>query len=318
MALSLWWGLSRLSPVTAASVGAAFARTIGPLTSRRQCVLDNLRLAFPERDASARRALAREIWTNAGNVLGEYPHIERIAESGLEIEDGCGLADFASGRRQGIFVGAHLANWEIAALALARAHVPVLAIQAGVENPYIAPLLRRARLRLRCPTVARNASMRPLYRHLRAGGSLAILADGKVAGGALIPLFGHDARTSTAPGRLALHFGVDIVPVRVERLGPARLICRIAKPIQVPEDAGEEWILEIGLRLNRLFEQWIAAAPGQWLCTSRRWDESLYAQDGWGAKQQTKNGPYGRAGETGRRSSLQSAPRWRRLIRPIR
>ena len=71
-------------------------------------------------------------------MFGEYAHLDHIArvdrDSRLEIVDQCGLDVYRRRERQAIFVGAHLSNWEIMALALGREGVPQLALYAPLQN----------------------------------------------------------------------------------------------------------------------------------------------------------------------------------------
>ncbi len=85
-------------------------------------------------------------------MFGEYPHLDRIARSKdrLEVVDHCKLDVYRRRERQAIFFGAHLSNWEIMALALAREGVPLLALHAPLQNRHLGKLLDRAREQLGC------------------------------------------------------------------------------------------------------------------------------------------------------------------------
>ncbi len=64
---------------------------------------------------------------------------------------------------------------------------------------------------------------RDAFAHIARGGSLGLLIDQKMNDGIAAPFFGRPAMTAPRrPPQLALRFGLPLVPIRVERLEPAR------------------------------------------------------------------------------------------------
>jgi KDO2-lipid IV(A) lauroyltransferase len=254
---------------------------IGPRSANATMGKDNLRIAFPTLAASEIDELAYRTWRSIGLVFGEYPHLDRIAKihdnPRLQIVDRCGLDAYRRRERQAIFVGAHLSNWEIMALALAREGVPLLALQAPLQNPHLAKLMDRARAQLGCRMLARGESMRALIRQVREGGSLGLLLDLSSKDGEPVPFFGHPMRTSMTPARMALRYGCDIVPMRTERLGEARFRVTAYPPL-AHAPTGEEAADAVAItrKLNAMMEQWIGEQPDEWMCANRRWEKSLY------------------------------------------
>src|SRR3954447_15991851 len=75
----LVWAAVELLPTDAAStLGACLGRWVGPHLPHQPRVLRNLEVALPHLDRAARRALAREIWSEAGRILAEFPLFDRI------------------------------------------------------------------------------------------------------------------------------------------------------------------------------------------------------------------------------------------------
>jgi KDO2-lipid IV(A) lauroyltransferase len=279
----VWWTFASLSPERAARVGAAMMRWAGPRTRKQAWVNGNLAIAFPERSEAELRSLARATWSNIGSVGGEFPHLERIALDGggkrLELVDPCGLLPkYAARERSAVFFSGHLSNWEINALALVRAGVPLISLYAGLQNEHLDALMGKARAQLGCTMVSRDGSMRPVIKHLSEGGSLGVLADLRVkAGGMPIPFFGRDMTTSLVPARLALRHGCDLVPIRVERLRPSWFRVTVHEPLDVPAlGSDDEQAVTLATAMSARIEEWIRERPGEWLCTNRRWPKSLY------------------------------------------
>jgi KDO2-lipid IV(A) lauroyltransferase len=278
-----WWLFRALSPGQATRLAAWAVGKIGPRLEKAAMVQENLRIAFPDLDSAAIETRALRTWQNMGMVLGEYPHLEKIARPNgdrrIEIVDHCNLDLYRRRERQAIFVGAHVCNWEIMALALAREGVPLLALYAPLQNPRLGELMARARAQLGCQMLARGESMRALIKQIRGGGSIGLLLDLSVDGGIAVPFFGAPMSTSLTPARMAQRYGCDIVPVRTQRLGPARF--RFTAYPKLVIDActdADAQAFAITRSLNALMEQWIREQPEEWMCANRRWDKALHRE----------------------------------------
>jgi len=284
--LLIWWLLRLLPPGRAARVGGWIVGRLGPRVEKSVVMRENLRMAFPELDAASIDALAQRAWYHLGMVFGEYPHLAKIARAGpdarIEIVDHCGLEKYRTRQRQAVFVGAHLSNWEVMALALARDGVPLLALYAPLQNPRLDELMSRARRQLGCTMLARGESMRGLIKQVRAGGSIGLLLDLASDDGIAVPFFGRDMVTSLTTARMAERYGCDIVPVRTQRLGPARFRFTAYPALDFASSGDDEATRAFAAtrQLNALMEQWIREAPEEWLSANRRWDKRLYREYG--------------------------------------
>ena len=114
-------------------------------------------------------------------------------------------------------------------------------------------------------------------RELAEGRSVGLVVDTRDDDGAPVPFFGLDKLTTLAPARLALRFGCDLIPARIERLAPAHFRLTVHEPIRTdPALASDkEQAIQMMSEVNRLFEQWIRERPGQWLCIKRAWPKTL-------------------------------------------
>ena len=288
-----WWSFRALSPDRAAGLGRCAVGLLGPHSAKHALVKANLSIAFPTLDPPAIDELARRSWRNIGSVFGEYPHLGQITlagpESRLQIVDHCGLDAYRRRERQAIFVGAHVSNWEILPRALAREGVPLLALYAPLRNFYLRALMDRARSLEGCRMLARGeplgkhtgmslSQVGSLMQHVREGGSFAVLMDLSVKDGFPVPFFDQPMRSSLTPVRMAQRYGCDIVPVRTERLGPARFRVTAYAPLslEVSESTEEANAIATTRRLNALIEVWIREQPDEWMSANRRWDKTLY------------------------------------------
>lgn len=279
--LQLFWLVSeRLRPPVASTFGQRLFRSVGPHLAKSAHIRRNLGVAFPRLGEGERAALLREIWGNAGAILAEYPHLGAICHErfgDFEYVEHWNLDEYRAGRRHGVFVSAHVGNWELIAAAAGHQGFPVTVIYAPSRNPHIERLLRRRREALGCRLVSLDEGVRPLMRELAEGRSVGLVVDTRDDDGVPIPFFGFAKLTTLAPARLALRFGCALIPVRIERLGPARFRLTVHEPI-APDPAlvsVKEQAVQMMTEVNRLFEQWIRERPEQWLCMKRAWPKTL-------------------------------------------
>jgi KDO2-lipid IV(A) lauroyltransferase len=252
-----WWFCARLEPDTASAFGQRLFRRIGPSLGKAAQVQRNLRVAFPDLSEAERADLLREVWGNAGAVLAEYPHFKAICHDDFaghfEVLEKWDVAGNRAAGRHGIFVTAHVGNWELPGAAAGHHGFPITVIYAPSRNPFIDRMLRRRREALGCRLVSLEEGARHLLRELTEGRSVGLV--------------------------------VDLVPARVERVGPARFRLIVHEPIR-PDPAlasDKDRAIQMMRDLNRLFEQWIRERPEQWLCIKRAWPKSLEAQASCGA-----------------------------------
>jgi Kdo2-lipid IVA lauroyltransferase/acyltransferase len=280
--LSLFWGIcARLEPHTASAFGQRLLRSIGPHLAKAPHIRRNLRIAFPDLTEAELEDLLRAVWASAGAVLAEYPHFNAICHDDfaghVEYVERYNLDDYRAGRKHGLFVSAHVGNVELTGAAAVRQGIPITAIYAPSQNPFIDRMLRRRREALGCGLVSLEDGARPLVRELAEGRSVGLIVDTRDDDGVPVPFFGRDKLTTLAPARLALRFGCELIPGRVERLGPARFRLTAYEPIRPDPNLGsdKERAIQMMAELNRLFEQWIRERPEQWLCLKRTWPKAL-------------------------------------------
>ena len=273
-ALPVWllYGVLRVLPPQAASnLGGTVGWWIGRFHRGTKTVRENLQLALPDR-AAEHAAISHAVWRNLGRVLGEYPHLAALLDSGaIEV---IGAENVPDDGRRVLFLTAHLANWELCRAIAARQGWDMASIYRPLNNRFLDPLLLRLRRAAGQKLFKKQEGGREIIRHARSGGAVGMVGDQRLSDGIAVPLFGHPALTTTLPGVLAVRFGARIVPAQVERLSEAPLRYRVTMHPVVPvPDAGtdQEKIDALTVTMNRIYEGWIAARPGQWLWMHDRW-----------------------------------------------
>lgn len=281
--LGLFWFLVRpLSPRTASKLGYKLFYRLGPRLKKSRYILPNLGIAFPKMTQNQRQETAREIWGNFGAVLAEYPHLGSITVNGtapaVEVITDEMARPVLARKQPAIYLTAHFGNWEIAASTFTGLGIPVSGVYSPQSNPFLDRMIQAKRESFDCGLITKNKAIRQLVRELRAGRSVGLLPDQRIDNGELVPYFGVDALTTTSPAWLAITMECPLIPVLVERTGPAKFRVIIHAPIDTCEGIGDsrQRLFEVTKKINHCFEQWIQGDPGHWLCIRRRWPKAAY------------------------------------------
>ena len=283
LALRCFWRLSlMLGPERASNLAARMIGwLVGPGNETLRRLRNNLETALRDESEADIDQTAREAASNLARVIAEYPHLHRIA--GPELPD---FIDFVADvpeaaltpeRPPALYIGVHQANWEILSSLGAPLGKPMTIVVSPLSNPFVHCMVSNARPEAWVEQAERDQATRSLVRCLQSGRSVGLLADQRYEGGNLVPFFGLDAMTAIGPAKLAIKFGCDLVPTRVERIGPVRFrITTFAavRPDETINDAQEQAIDMMG-RVNRHFEAWIREKPGEWMCMKRRWPKPV-------------------------------------------
>lgn len=274
--------LGLLSPERASNLCGWVARTVGPLLPPSNRIRRNLALVMPELAAAEREAIVRGCWENLGRIFGEMPHLKAIVDTGrVEIDPAIleRLREVKGDGRPMIFVGAHLANFEVFGRIAARNGFPQAMIYRRANNPLVDAYFRRMRgedLQLLPKSLD---GFRAVQRVMAKGGNLGMLIDQKLNEGIAVPFFGRPAMTTPAPAQMAMRFRAAVVIGYAERLGPARYRVHV-EPVDLPQPADRSVKsrkaadLEAMTVLNRMIEQQIRDHPKDWFWLHRRWPES--------------------------------------------
>lgn len=290
--LGLFWVVARCLPVeTAASFGARVLAVLGPRMSRHRHVVRNLGIVLPRRGPDEIEQVARSVWAGFGRVMAEYAHLPEMCRTGpaarIELVKRDDLDIYNGSGRPVIFVGAHIANWELTAGIVAAHGTPLTVVYMPEKNPLVAGMLQRWRRALGCGFVSKADGLRPLVRELGKGRSIGLLIDRRNDQGDILPFFGLDASLTSSPARLALKYGYQLVPTGIERTGPSRYRVTLYPPVEPDDaDAGDEVkARQMMGKVNALFEDWIKAQPEDWFCSKRMWPKTSLARHAAALKQ---------------------------------
>lgn len=260
-----------------------FMRRAGPWLREHRLGRENLAAAFPEKTPAEIEDILGGVWDNLGRLGAEFAHLDRIWDHD-PARPGEGRIEFSQesverfiklrddGRGALVFA-AHLANWELPALAGA-AH--------GLDS---AVLFRAPNLGAVAKAVQdiRAVSMGTLIqtgfdaawraaRALESGTHVGMLVDQHYVKGVDVTFFGRRCKANPLIAALARQTGCPIHGTRAIRLPGHRFRAELTGEIKPVRDAaGEIDIAGTMQAVTDVVESWIREHPEQWLWVHRRW-----------------------------------------------
>lgn len=284
LTLVLLKALRLTKPAWAADTAGRLMRRIGPWLPEHRIGRENLKHAFPDWPPEKVEEVLGGVWDNLGRIGAEFIHFDHLwpvldpttgAMDGIEftpetIERFVRLRD--DGKPALVFA-AHLANWELPALAAHSFGLPALALYRPPEIPQIRDFILETRSSrmgrlvpsgLSAPTVIADE----LARGYHAG----MLVDQFAKRGSAVMFFGWKTRANPLIARLARHIDCPIHGVRVVRISGNRFRVDLTEAIETPRDAEGKIDVDKTTRvIISVIEEWIREHPEQWLWLHRRW-----------------------------------------------
>ena len=272
--------LTTLVPFGALSTfGGWLLRLIGPLTSKHHIARTNIKIAFPDLNEGEVSRLLKDQWDNCGRTFAEFPALHRLKAFDKNSHISVDGLDKLKAHNPAVIVTGHFANWEIMALIMTQAGLPVQITYRKINNPHIDARVRKKREAYGTKLLVQKSGVkgaRELIDAIDRGESVALLNDQKFNEGLSLPFFGQEAMTATGTVRLALKTGQPLVPISIARDG-ARFHMQVHDPIKLELTGDRSYDTMSGvLKVNRFLEDIIRTRPEQWFWVHRRWPKGLY------------------------------------------
>ncbi len=175
-----------------------------------------------------------------------------------------------------IIVTGHYGNWELAGSSYsALSRIPLVSIMRPLNNPKLGNLIYSHRVGETHETVSKEKGIKPLLAALRAGKSVAIVADqhASTREGLETEFFGHPARSHATPALLHLKTGVPISVGGLRRIDDNghfefRGKCQIDYK---PTGDKQKDVQAVTQMYTTALEDLIRERPEQWMWAHRRW-----------------------------------------------
>jgi KDO2-lipid IV(A) lauroyltransferase len=276
--------LRRADRVRVADRAGAFMRRLGPWLPEHRIGRANLATAFPEKSPAEIEKILSGTWDNLGRVAAEFAFLDRIrvrhpgdptpADAVYDDIELRRFEEIRTASRPSAFFAAHLANWELPALAAARFGVEASVLYRAPSIPAIADAVLETRKNC-MGTLVRSGFDAPLRlaRALENGNHIGMLVDQHDSRGVEVTFFGRPCKVNPLLAQLARHTDCFIRGFRVVRLPDGkRFWGEITDPLDLPRDPqGRVDVQRTMQAITSVIEGWVREHPEQWLWLHRRW-----------------------------------------------
>ena len=270
-------GLIRALPLAVGvKLSSRLWRVIAPKLYRHERALRHIARALPNLDHDEHLAILDKMWGNLGATMAEAFQLDRIAnhEERIVLNPSPAAKEILDRRSDIIFVSAHLGNWEISAIAVARTGIDVAGVYQRVLNPYVERAVYKSRLPYYRAGLFEKGhrAVLALKNALKNGHAIALMADLRDVRGQTVTFFGEPAPSTIFPALLARHTGAPLIGVRTVRTGMSSFRVDLVEiPVARTEDRNQD-IETITISIQNLLQTWIMEHPEQWMWAHRRWD----------------------------------------------
>jgi KDO2-lipid IV(A) lauroyltransferase len=277
--------LRSMSPAFAWRFARAVGRLFWRLRIRRNVVLTNLKIAFPNSTPAQRERIGRRTFEHFASmaidvlfqrrmlsrrnlyrrirIVGWWKdYLRRHGEDGLRRRS-----------RRMLYTTGHFGNWELSTGVFNLMGVEISPVYRMPQNPWVARIVRDIRLDAQARFIERRGAIQEMVDLLDAGGNIGFLFDQEAVHGSEIPFFGLGARTHKTPAVLALDHRVGIVFGVMARRGDFLQYEMRGVMLDPPQPTGDRRADRLAFMtgLNRLLETEIRRDPEQYLWGHRRW-----------------------------------------------
>jgi len=270
--------LKRTDRKRMANGASRIARKIGPRLKEHRLGRENLRAAYPDKSDAEIEQILAGVWDNLARLVVEFAHLDEFHIGGTDMPVAPKSMEryvrLRSNGRPIIAIAAHLANWEVVALAVKQLGFP----SAVLYRPPSIPIVRDTILKLRAPLMGEllpNTLAAPLHmaRLLQSGISVGMLADQHYTKGAEVTFFGRRCLANPLPALLARQTGCPIHGLRAVRLPDGNSFSGdVTDEIEPARTAdGDIDVQGTMQRITDVIEGWVREHPEQWLWVHRRW-----------------------------------------------
>jgi KDO2-lipid IV(A) lauroyltransferase len=264
------WSIAHAPP----GLARFYARLLDLAVPRlRVTAIRNLELAYPDKSANERDAIAGEVFESIGRLLYGFARFPRMNRDNISrwirYE---GLENYLDAKKSGrgiLVATAHFGNWELSAFAHALMTEPMHVMIRPLDNPRIDRMVEHRRRLSGNHLIEKWDGARAVLRALQHNEAVGILIDQNTSleEGTFVDFFGTPACANTAFAKIAARTGAIVIPGFAVWSGEEQCyILRFYPPVEMTGDAVRDT-----QRLHQVLEEVIREHPGQWLWIHRRW-----------------------------------------------
>lgn len=259
------------------SVGKFFAKRFPKL---QKTARHNLEIALPELSDEEKDKIVHGTFESLGRHLGFVSHFKKFQHKDIRnLVELVGREHFDKAHEKGkgvLFFTGHFGSWEVFNLLPPAFGFDMNILVRRIDNPLVENFVDKMRTRFGSVTLDKTKSARTMFRVLKKGQLLGILADLNVQEkeGVFVDFFGVPASTTTSIAKLALATNAAILPAfAVWEEEQKKYVVYLEPPIEYAAgDNSDENIREITQKITSTVEKYVRKYPEQWLWIHKRWN----------------------------------------------
>jgi len=281
------WFFLRLFIVINGTFSLAWSYCVGKLLGtfaylavrrHQHIALESLGVAFPKLTLHERKKITKDFFVFMAQSGFELLYFLRHPEKldNVRILGQESLDKALQNNKGVIMVTAHIGNFPLMSVKLAKAKYPVHFITRPMRDEKAGEYLYRLRTDAGVKTIfsyPRKECIAGILKALRQNEIVIMQIDQNFGdGGVWVKFFGALAATPVGPVTLALRTGAALVPAYIYREGKGKHCVEILpqEELLCTED-NDKTILTNTITLSRIIEGWIRKFPSQWGWIHRRW-----------------------------------------------
>jgi len=250
---------------------AIFARVFAPLMGWPKRIGTNLSFAMPKIPASQHDQIARQNCRNLGATLFEIfipAYTRKLAQQAQIMGPGADAITRAiADKTPVILVSGHFGNYDIIRSKMIANGVDLGGLYRPLNNEWLNKTYVRAISQTGTPLFPRDkAGFTDMLKHIKRGGSVALLIDQHMDKGLPVTFFGKTAYSSGSAAQLALKHNRPLIPIYAIRQSNGReFMIWVDTPI-APSDP-----TKMTQELNDSLERVVRDNIDQWAWPHKRW-----------------------------------------------
>ena len=256
------------------NLGEKIGKKLGPLFRNKKIILENLNNAKINEKNFDIKNLINDMWGNYGRILCEYPFISSLSDTNnnkyLKVNGKEVLERLKKENKKAVFISGHFNNFELMAMQISKQGIDLAAIYRPLNNIFLNKKMESIRKKFICKNQIKKgiAGTREIIKFIKNGYSIALMIDQRVSEGIESKFFNKKAFTTTIPAQLHLKYGLEIVPVYIERKNKHYFTVYFYEPLSFDNNKDQIYITN---KLNNVLENLILKNPSQWIWTHDRW-----------------------------------------------
>ncbi len=245
---------------------------------RRETVLENLKIAFPEYSQKKIKEISFQCYLNFAISLVEILYAPYMSDSDIKSAVKCNNLDFILKKYEEdhgvILLSAHFGNWEYMALSMGyQLNKSLAVVIKSQRNKYVTNWLNKMRITWGNRIVPLGISIRQIYKELKDKNIVAMVADQRgPEDGIRVDFFNRKTAAYPGPAMLSLKTKAPILYGIAIRQPDYSYVTEFVEISQdnLPE-ADEEKVIELSRRHMAYLEKIVREYPEQWLWMHKRW-----------------------------------------------